>query len=1253
MLQVLIHRYCHRLSRLFLVALFLLSGSTVSAWEPEWSNVYTLVMEPKMGEYISEWGKRADQSPTSAEVLALLVAARPQAPKSFAPDLTLLRKSLKLADNSSDLGAQVVTRWILASALKEEIEEPTKLAHEAQVLLVKMNAPIELLYVAMNYEAVMFYIAGRPKDALSCYQQWLKQHGKNAPPSMRFSVESSMVNCYRALGYYHLALPLQEKLLQHVKETGETKRYCYALLTLAEIQIGLGFYGEAVPTLQMVVEQSWKLDQNDGIWVRSSAHNHLISAWIRLGDYRPALPLIEEIVAEADQKLGASLEDYRPSDGVRDYAIMVAAQNLIAAHLKLGIVYHGLGQTELALESYDTALAYLQSVKDVSSPLFPAWEFQVWADIFLNHGYYDLAGELTAMMLELYRDARQTLGTNADLALWATLGAKVAEKKGELEEALSLSYIARKAYQNRGKADAVVATDLNSVEWLRRLGRVEEAEQLLLDVERGLQLSALHEETAMSFLLMAFQYRSWGRYSEAQLTMKKVIAFAEERELEFLEALARGSLGNLYARLGVNDNAVAELTKALEYYEERGSAEQAAYLQLSLAVIAFSEGRTESAMRYLENERAWREKTSAIGGYDELIRRGLSQRKPTEQSWEIIETLLKQALAEGDRLRIAEYNELFAKMLVHDSRPKEAVAKFLAAYQQFRALQRDSKQLEVAKSVLTFLRDNGPTEEATTIATEGLALLKIREDEAFFTGGVHAAYSLGHNYKSIRDNAALLAIDDERSESAFDIIEDARARYLSLTRLAALASGKHPDAKKTMQKVRELHSRATVLEGWLSAQQDHKAGEISLSEIREHRDQALKLEASLVNGMVGSTSRANTSLDALRRRLPKGTLMLAYAVLEQELYLFAVRQEKLSAVSLGPFDPKAYQLQLRKLSDSSASSISASEAGQLLYRQLLAPVEELFSGIETLLIIPDDTLHHLPFEALKDKKGHYLVETFEVSYLNTAREFEDLPFEFPPKSAVVFAGVDYGHEGKAVPGKPKQFESTRGGAVRNGGRDWQPLKATLREAEDVSKALSVKPVLGKDATESRFKKLAPGADWIHIATHGYVAEQLGSLAGLEDLGKGYLEVERALQGYRTIAMDPLKNAGLIFAGANKGGDGVDDGDLTAYEVASLDLSRAQLVILSACRTGLGELKGAEGVFGLKRAFIVAGAQRLLLSLWDVDDQATAMLMKQFYHALAEGQKPVSALRSAKLKMLQTPEFASPASWAGFVLIGPH
>ena len=133
--------------------------------------------------------------------------------------------------------------------------------------------------------------------------------------------------------------------------------------------------------------------------------------------------------------------------------------------------------------------------------------------------------------------------------------------------------------------------------------------------------------------------------------------------------------------------------------------------------------------------------------------------------------------------------------------------------------------------------------------------------------------------------------------------------------------------------------------------------------------------------------------------------------------------------------------------------------------------------------------------------------------------------------------------------------------------------------------------------------------------------------------------------------NPLLRSGLALAGANQRKSGDDDGVLTAMEAAALDLWGTKLVVLSACNTGVGEVKNGDGVYGLRRALVLAGSESQVMSLWSVSDKGTRELMIAYYTALQQGQGRCEALRSVQLKMLKSKERRHPYYWASFIQSG--
>jgi CHAT domain-containing protein/Tfp pilus assembly protein PilF len=333
-----------------------------------------------------------------------------------------------------------------------------------------------------------------------------------------------------------------------------------------------------------------------------------------------------------------------------------------------------------------------------------------------------------------------------------------------------------------------------------------------------------------------------------------------------------------------------------------------------------------------------------------------------------------------------------------------------------------------------------------------------------------------------------------------------------------------------------------------------------------------------------------------------------------------------------------------------------SPAAGALRRRVWEPVaKHLPAGTQTIYLAPDGALARLPWAALPGSSaGRVLLEDYALAMVPHG------PFLLErlgrnsraAKGAglLVLGGAAYDEAPQAVEagsGDPLLLRA----AERGPGGKWEALPGTKRELDQVRAAAGDRlrcTLQGADASTARLLIELPQARWAHLATHGFFADAAlrSALRVDEKLFQRDFR-DRAALGAR----NPLVLAGLVLAGANrpapKDAEALlrhDDGILTAEAIAGLPLDGLELVVLSACDSGLGEAAGGEGVFGLQRAFHLAGTRDVVASLWKVDDQAAAALMTLFYHHLwHDGLEPLAALRAAQLTMYRHPERI--AGWA--------
>lgn len=373
-------------------------------------------------------------------------------------------------------------------------------------------------------------------------------------------------------------------------------------------------------------------------------------------------------------------------------------------------------------------------------------------------------------------------------------------------------------------------------------------------------------------------------------------------------------------------------------------------------------------------------------------------------------------------------------------------------------------------------------------------------------------------------------------------------------------------------------------------------------------------------------------------------------------------------------------------------------AARRLDQAVFVPLRSILGDTRWILISPDGSLNLVPFGALVGEDGRYRIEERSFTYLTSGRDLVRIAAAKPePRSgAVVLGDPDFGVRGQRSSGAAATKPGAASAAER---RDVAPVTGppgtfTINDDDDPSNARDSDatkpdtvdrtdaPVLPVDVSWIRFPQLADTADEVtsigrelkgstllvgdrateealkalrgpaivHLATHGFFLADASAAARAGDATRGLiLEDASPLGAYAT--QNPLLRSGVALARANERAGGAEDGVLTALEAAGLDLVGTKLVVLSACETGVGEARVGEGVYGLRRALVLAGSEAQVMSLWRVSDSATRDLMVAYYKRLAAGGGRSEALRQVEREMLATPERAHPYYWASFIVSG--
>lgn len=476
----------------------------------------------------------------------------------------------------------------------------------------------------------------------------------------------------------------------------------------------------------------------------------------------------------------------------------------------------------------------------------------------------------------------------------------------------------------------------------------------------------------------------------------------------------------------------------------------------------------------------------------------------------------------------------------------------------------------------------------------------------------------------------------------------------------------HPKTADDYEQLQALHRQLGALYSLPADQQSH------LTTLEEKANALEKTLVTQVNGL--ETALQQVSWQEVQTQLQPGE-----AAVEFKQYPYYHRQGSNSiqyaALVLLPtaaqpiFIPLFEEQQLAALLQAngkpSADFINTlyapGQKGDQLYQFIWQPLEANMVGVHTIYHAPDGLLHQLNLGAIPDKAGKPMAESHRLVALGSTRQLvaaKQKNNQIPASStALLYGGITYESDPTTVIvntsaaelNRQRGFDFTQTDSTLRG-NDWKYLPWTKVEISAVGDLLektgfSATLYNGQTATEESVKAIhSPTV--LHLATHGYFFPDPQAV-----------KKDKAQSGAAfKLSEHPMIRSGLILAGANhawKTGTplrpNLEDGILTAYEAAQLHLENTELVVLSACETGLGEIQGSEGVYGLQRAFKIAGARYLIMSLWQVPDFQAQVFMTAFYaHWLEEKQAIPDAFRAAQSDMRK--QYGNPFLWAGFVLV---
>jgi CHAT domain-containing protein/uncharacterized protein HemY len=1046
---------------------------------------------------------------------------------------------------------------------------------------------IELVSSLTKYGRQQFD-QGKMAEAFSLYNLAVKVAEK-------IGDRSGKSDALRLIGLYHARQGRMEQALQFykdslnlAKEAGNKEMTAKALNSLGAFHFRRAEYEQALDHYQEMRKISEEL-QDDSLLVMALNNSSLIHQ--ALGKYAQSLDACKQALPIA-----------RKSGDKKQVSVLMS---------NIGDNYRLLGNYDEAQEYYQNALAITEQYGYKSESV----------NAGLNLGtIYEIKG-MSTKALEEYEKARiisEVLGDKFQIAKTKTHLGGSRQKQGDFALALELYKEALKmAYELKNQV--LISTNLIGLsqsyyqqgDYVKALDYTQQS--LTLSERIGDQ-----EGLAIAMNAMGIIYASQANYLQALEYYQRSLHIAEQLN-------NKTEIANVLLNIGIAYVEHEDYAKALKHFE-------------SLLALSESLGNKFFVIQTLQYTgdiyRTQQDPAKALESYSQAL-------KFAEESQ--YKLLLSKTLyglgtiyyEQRDYTKALEYANRASVIAGQINNPTEIWQANLLAGQAYRALNRNDQALH------SFLDSISVIE-------------KLREQ---VIGGEQERQRFFENKSGAYDEIIELLLSQKQPAQALGYAERFKGRVL----LDTLQSGKINVSKamsaQEQQKERQFQSELISLNSQINHEnQKEKSNETLLTDLKiqlqkvrqEYEDFQFILYAAHPELKIQRGDIQPVTLNDANKLLPDGkTALLEFVVKDDKTFLFVITKKNNSpkpnahqvkspvdAVELQVYPLNIRQKDLQALTQTFVKAISIRSAGYKesaakLYNTLLKPAQAQLRNINDLIIVPDDVLWELPFQALQSAPNRFLVQDYAISYapsLTVLREMNQKKNATSPTAMLLALGnPDIGKETK-----------NRVEAVYMGEK-LEPLPEAERQVKALGQLYGTtqsKTYIGAEAREERVKQEANHYKILHLATHGI------------------LNNASPMYSHLVLSQSP--------------DDVNEDGLLEAWEIMKLELD-ADLVVLSACDTARGKVSAGEGVIGLSWSLFVAGCPSAVVSQWKVESSSTTELMLEFHRRLngkvmegkvASGESKTAsskseALRQASLKLLKSQEYRHPFYWAAFIVVGDN
>lgn len=1083
-------------------------------------------------------------------------------------------------------------------------------------------------YIGHLYNMATFYAYfDQTEKAITVYKELIilseSSNGVSAIDMSAIYFDLGLI--YNHLGMYQEALPLYEKGIAFIKPLYPANHWYYNEKEhdLALAYQNADFKAEALPVYLELLDNT-KLIYGEKDPVYAGYMFDLATLYVDLEQYENAAPLLSKSLDILRDTLGKAEETYQDYLNYAELTYSKAGKNTELLNLYSGlaeyekglnyliqlmVVFHKNGGDPMKLlDAYLPTLTLWLMVNDYQFSEFPLYKDRFYTlmmeatkgdslpenhddffyELMIISGQYTAVGDYNNALL-LYNQIEQFAYNNNKLT--RDLALKINIQKSSIYSVLgqperALPFL-KESLKNKGKK-----------------GWTEE-----LDYSRALMAlssnARARDEAEEGFSYDLEAYRLIQPHFEREDTSTSTIQFIYT---EYPDVM--GNLAGYYDYIEKYDSAIYYMQKAISYTEKNfESSEQLFLLYNNLGSIYFGQERYEDALIYYNK---------ALTGFEDLY--GTN----SEYSTTIKSNLCNVYNLTG---KIEEAFEIAKDLTENINSVIKRNFSFLSEQQKIAYISNYSATFSYFKFLALTHKDTYKDASSLAynieLATKGMVLNSGIEMRTIVNqlndSIITSLYNEWIQESLLLTKEKSLAINERKSD-----INELESKVEALeNNLYRITTDKNQLAD-------------TLTSDWLTIQEKLKPNEV-----------AIEFATSTVEKKDDQPSDLQYMAIIMKKNSPKPILV--------PLCLQSVIDSILSKGDV----PDANYISKLYRGDSLSKTKMSFKKYVKLYDLIWKPLEDYIPIGATVYYAPSGDLHQLAFAAIP-KGDSVLSDYYNLIQLNTTARIMDIntsKTSFPPTSIALFGGIKY----TLLPEELNKYSVSNESILNNlafeslntstRGDDWKILPGTLREVErinQIAKEKQIQTVIYTDlkATEESFKLLsAHEPEVIHVSTHGFF------FPDPDDTHENELGVHNE---FKTSA-DPMNRSGLLFAGANNTWTGKDplenreDGILTAKEASFLTLKKTKLVVLSACETGLGTIKGSEGVFGLQRAFKAAGINYIMMSLWKVPDNETAEFMTIFYTAWFSGKSIRAAFIDAQNKMKEK-YYSQPYKWAAFVLI---